>query len=46
MHNAFLLLALLSPGVCMSAQQAVVLKPEQSVGCPIGFSAQVNASSL
>jgi hypothetical protein len=30
----------------MSAQQAIVPKPGTSVGCPIGFDAQVNARAI
>jgi hypothetical protein len=42
MRNAFLLLAVLSAGVYVSAQQAISANPAESVGCPIGFGAQVN----
>jgi hypothetical protein len=46
MRNAFLLLMVLSAGVYVSAQQAISANPAKSVGCPIGFGAQVNARAI
>jgi hypothetical protein len=46
MRDAFLLLAVLSAGVYVSAQQAISANPAKSVGCPIGFGAQVNGRAI